>query len=215
MERRSLRAVGVPALLLFLSALPIVMGVARFVEVPSGALPPESTYLYQTPWAIALHGLSGAAFGLLGPLQFWTAFRNRFGRLHRLSGRIFVLAGVVMGLTGLRMIAAFALPDFDLTDLARALFSPAMLVALWLAVAAIRRRDLARHRAWMIRAYALGIGQSPIAFVFFPMFLITGIPPAGLTVDLVLIGTWLACIGVAEAVIRLKLSGPVSGRSLA
>ena len=33
----------------------------------------------------------------------------------------------------------------------------AMLVTIVLAFAAIRRRDIARHRAWMIRSYAIGL----------------------------------------------------------
>lgn len=208
MERRSVTAFGVPALLLFLTCLPIIMGLVRFVQVPLHSLPEESLYFYETPWSMALHGLCGALFGLLGPLQFWTAFRQRFSTLHKLSGRVFVASGVVMGLSGLRLVAAFHGPSFDLSDAARVVFGPALLVTLWFAIAAIRKGNMPRHRAWMIRSYAIGMGTAPISFIFLPIFLITGVPPMGLTVDLIFVGMWIASVAVAEAVIRVKLSPP-------
>ena len=43
-----------------------------------------------------------------------------------------------------------------------------------LAVDAIRRRDFASHGAWMIRAYALGMGAGTQVVVLAPWSLITG-----------------------------------------
>jgi hypothetical protein len=39
-----------------------------------------------------------------------------------------------------------------------------MAAAIVLGFTAIRRRDIAAHRAWMIRAYALGLGAGTQAF---------------------------------------------------
>lgn len=208
MERNSWAAIGLPVFLIFLTSIPIVMGFVRSVEVPLQALPEESEYFYQTAWSMAFHGLCGGLFGLLGPMQFWTAFRRRFGTLHKISGRIYVLAGVVLGLSGLRLVQAFYGPTFDMTDASRVLFGTALLVALWLAIQNIRAGNVPRHRAWMIRSYALGMGTAPIAFVFFPVFVITGEPPTGIMVDIIFVGTWLVSIASAELVIRLKLNRP-------
>jgi len=149
----------------------------------------------------------------VGLLQFGRAFRRGLGLLHGLSGRIFVVSGVVMGLSGLRLVAAFHDPGFNLTDASRLIFGPLLVVALGLAVVAIRNGDVTRHRAWMVRAYAIGMGTAPIGFVFFPLFLSTGVPPEGLTVDLVFVGTWITSIAVAEAVIRLKLTRPAPAQA--
>jgi len=45
------------------------------------------------------------AFGITGPVQFVRALRHRFGSLHRVSGRIFVLSGVILGISGLSLLA--------------------------------------------------------------------------------------------------------------
>ena len=43
-------------------------------------------------------------------------------------------------------------------------FASGMVACLVLGVTAIRRRDVTTHRAWMIRAYALGLGAGTQAF---------------------------------------------------
>ena len=46
----------------------------------------------------------------------------------------------------------------------RLIFGSAMVACLVLGVTAIRRRDIAAHRAWMIRAYAIGLAAGTQAF---------------------------------------------------
>ena len=46
----------------------------------------------------------------------------------------------------------------------RLVVASAMAVCVVLGFAAIRRRDIAAHRAWMIRAYALALGAGTQAF---------------------------------------------------
>jgi Predicted membrane protein (DUF2306) len=59
-----------------------------------------------------------------------------------------------------------------------------------------------RHRAWMIRTYAIGMGQGTVALVMFPIYLITGEPPTGLGSDIVVVGMWLLNIALGEWVVR-------------
>ena len=75
-------------------------------------------------------------------------------------------------------------------------------------MAAVRARDVPRHRAWMIRAYAIGMGQGTVALVMFPIYLITGVPPTGLATDIVVVGMWLLNIALAEWVVR-RLARPI------
>jgi hypothetical protein len=44
-------------------------------------------------------------------------------------------------------------------------------VALWLGVSAVRRRDIGAHRAWMMRAYALGMGAGTQVFTHVPLMI--------------------------------------------
>ena len=71
-----------------------------------------------------------------------------------------------------------------------------MVTFLVLGFAAIRRRDVAAHRAWMIRAYALGLGAGTQAFtegVGGALFG-TGV----LAADLAKTSAWVVNLAVAE-----------------
>ena len=94
-----------------------------------------------------------------------------------------------------------------LLDTARGVFGLALIAALVRAMAAVRARDMLRHRAWMIRAYAIGMGQGTVALVMFPIYLITGEPPTGLATDIVVVGMWLFNIALGEWVAR-RLASP-------
>ncbi|MBP0464180.1 DUF2306 domain-containing protein [Roseomonas sp. PWR1] len=73
---------------------------------------------------------------------------------------------------------------------------------LVLGVVAARARATPQHRAWMIRAYAIGMGSGTVAPVMFPVYLISGEPPTGLTADIVVLGMWLLTIAVGQWVVR-------------
>jgi hypothetical protein len=55
-------------------------------------------------------------------------------------------------------------PGGDLLWGIRLLVGSAMAASIVLGFAAIRRRDIPAHRAWMMRAYALGLGAGTQAF---------------------------------------------------
>ena len=74
----------------------------------------------------------------------------------------------------------------------------------------LRKDDWGRHRAWMIRAYAMGMGQGTVALVMFLIYLITRVPPTGLATDIVVVGMWLLNIALGEWVVRrLALPRPL------
>ena len=84
----------------------------------------------------------------------------------------------------------------------RLVFGIGLGVALSIAMQAIFARDLVRHRNWMIRAYAIGIGATAVTMVFFPIYLLTGEPPQGLVADIAFLGSWMACVLFAEGLVR-------------
>lgn len=188
--------------LAFCTVIPVTMAAVRVVQIPLGALPEDGLRLASVPVAYFLHALAGMLFGVLGPLQFVRALRHRFGTLHRLSGRAFVLAGAGLALSGLALLLQVESMASGLLDAARGVFALALIAALVLGVAAARAHAMPRHRAWMIRAYAIGMGSGTVAPVIFPVFLINGEPPTGLTTDMAVVGMWLVTIAVGEWVVR-------------
>lgn len=202
MLRTFTRPVPLALALAFFAFIPVMMAAARVVQIPLGAVPEDSLRLAAVPAAYFLHALGGALFGVLGPLQFVRALRQRFGALHRLSGRVFVMAGAGLALSGLALLLKVESLTTGLLDAARGFFGLALMVALARGVAAARAHELRRHRAWMIRAYAIGMGSGTVAPVLFPVYLITGEPPTGLALDLVVVGMWLLSIALGEWVAR-------------
>jgi hypothetical protein len=82
----------------------------------------------------------------------------------------------------------------------RLVFTSAMATSLLLGVAAIRRRDTAAHRAWMIRAYAIGLAAGTQAFTDGIAAAIFG--TGELRADLAKGAGWVINLAVAEWVIR-------------
>ncbi len=189
-------------LLGFGTFIPVVMALVRVVQIPLGALPEDSLRLAVAPLSHFLHAVGGATFGILGPLQFVGVLRRRFGRLHRILGRVFVVAGMGLGLSGLSLLWHVPSIATPLLDDFRGFAGIALVVALSLGLSAAIRRDIASHRAWIIRAYAIGMGSGTVALVMLPIYLITGAPVTGVWSDVVFVGWWSLNIALAELAIR-------------
>ena len=84
--------------------------------------------------------------------------------------------------------------------------------ALIWALVAIRHGNVARHRAWMIRAYAVGMGAATISFIMLPIFLITGKAVQGYGADLLFVASWGINVAIAEWVIRRGKALHTGGR---
>ncbi|TAH12829.1 MAG: DUF2306 domain-containing protein [Curvibacter sp.] len=187
--------------LAFFTCIPVLTALVQVFQIPFGTYPEDSARLAVAPVSWFAHVLAGVAFGTTGPLQFVRALRHRFGALHRVSGRIFVLSGVILGFSSLALLAQVTSVRTPIADIARGLFGLALLIALAMAMAAIWHRNFIRHRAWAIRAYAIGMGLGTVSLVFFPIYIITGQPPSGLASDILFVGSWALNIAFAEVVI--------------
>jgi len=114
---------------------------------------------------VVVHILAAALYALLGALQFSARLRRRRPKWHRRSGRLLVGAGMLVALSGLWMTLFYTgAPGGDLLWAVRLLVGSAMVASIVLGFTAIRRRDIAAHRAWMIRAYALAVAAGTQAF---------------------------------------------------
>src|SRR4029079_35811 len=135
----------------------------------------ENARFFAVPLPVVLHILTALPFCVLGAFQFVPVFRRQRFSWHRRAGRLLVLCGLVAGLSGLWMTQFYPLRPHLQGDLLygfRILFGSGMVLSIALGLAAIRRRDIARHRAWIIRGYVIGQGAGTQALVGLPWFLI-------------------------------------------
>lgn len=130
--------------------------IAVYAFMPLGVLVhPDMRAAFQAhSVGIYAHVFASAVALALGPFQFVSRLRASRPRLHRWSGRVYLGAGVLLGgLSGLYMaFHAFGGPTARLGFAGLAL---AWLFTGLRALAAIRRRDIAAHRRWMVRNFAL------------------------------------------------------------
>jgi hypothetical protein len=78
-----------------------------------------------------------------------------------------------------------------------------MALFLGLGVAAVLRRDIPRHRAWMMRGYALGLGAGTQVFTHLPWFLLPDIQ-GELARTLCMAAGWAINLVVVEWLISRK-----------
>src|SRR3712207_4983156 len=151
----------VPAALIALSAIPAAAGVARLTEIAGGGeITAANARFFAQPLPVVLHILVVIPYSIVGAFQFAPGFRRRRRGWHRAAGRILAPLGLVAALTGLWMAHFYPWPEGDgeVLYVERLVFGSAMAASIVLAVRAVRRRDFVSHGAWMIRAYAIGLG---------------------------------------------------------
>jgi uncharacterized membrane protein len=116
-----------------------------------------------------VHILPGALFLVLTPLQFLPRIREKRRPVHRWLGRVLVISGLIIGTTSLVMSYKMNIGGPNETA-ATTLFGILFLFCLIKAYLHIGRTEVARHREWMIRAYAIGLGVAttrPLVGMFF------------------------------------------------
>ncbi len=154
------RSWPVPMALVALSAIPLTAGMLRLIQLAGGpAVIPADHRFAGFPLPLVVHIVGATIYALLGILQFLPRFRSRHPAWHRRAGRVLAIACLLVALSAIWMTVFYeAQPGTgDLLYMLRLLFGSAMAACLVLGVAAVRRRDIAAHRAWMIRAYAINL----------------------------------------------------------
>ncbi|MFF4989178.1 DUF2306 domain-containing protein [Streptosporangium saharense] len=195
-----------PTGLIMLSVIPVVAGALRLGELAGGAaVTPANARFLAVPLPVVAHIIGATLYGIVGAFQFAKGFRRRRPGWHRTAGRVLAVCGLVTALSGLWMTVFYPRPagDGDLLAAFRLVFGTAMAVSLVLGFVAIRRRDFRRHRAWMIRAYAIGVAAGTQAFTQLPWILLVG--PLDETPRALLVGAgWIINLTVAEWIIRRR-----------
>jgi uncharacterized membrane protein len=196
--------------LLVLSAMPLAAGAFRLSQLAGGAeITPANARFFASPEPVVVHIVSAAVYALLGAFQFANGFRRRWPSWHRAAGRLLILCGLLVGLSGLWMTLFYPLPDSDgeLLYILRLVFGSAMVVSIVLGFTTIRRGDVIGHRAWMTRGYALGLGAATQMLTLMVGEMIAG-PPSEFSRALLMGAGWVINLAIAEWAIRKRLRRP-------
>ncbi|WP_237047719.1 DUF2306 domain-containing protein [Lentzea guizhouensis] len=103
--------------------------------------------------SLVIHAVPAGVALVTGPWQFVPKLRTRYPRLHRVTGRVYLVSVIVASIAAVYS-SAVTKSGFALQV---AFF---VLIVAWLYTAAkayltIRRREVQLHRIWMIRNYTL------------------------------------------------------------
>jgi len=159
---------------------------------------------HEHPRKTIFHVVAGSLFLTFALLQFAPSIRTRHPALHRNSGRVLLVLVLALSLSGL-YFGLFHPYAGALERSAVAVFGGFMLFAGSRAWIAIRRRQVALHREWMIRMFATGLAIACIrVFAALASFVIPVGPElvAPQTFGLTLWGGWVATLLAAEGWIR-------------
>ena len=139
----------------------LCFGVAGYAVFVYGFLPlgsvvhPDMRVSFESHRALVYGHIFASALALvLGPLQFWAALRSAYPAVHRAMGRVYLGVGVLVG-----GVCGLLMAPQAYGGLTSSLGFGALAVA-WLysglrAYRAIRSGNVALHRRWMVRNFAL------------------------------------------------------------
>ncbi len=152
-------------LVLMLIALGLSSVLTRGVFLVEAMLDPDAVFnafdvrYVEHPLATLFHLVPSLVIAVVGPLQFVRRFRQRQPLLHRLCGRAFVICGLVAAASGFYVGVFYPFggldgPGFN-QAVATTVFAAFTAFCLVRAYLSIRARNIAAHREWMIRSWAL------------------------------------------------------------
>ena len=161
----------------------------------------DAAFRYNSqPVVVLLHVVPGAAFLWLAPLQLMARVRDRAPAIHRASGYLLIALAVPFVLTGFYL--AIIVPFFGPWGSAAVVIATALFInAGCQAYAAIRRGDITRHLAWMLRFLAIAYGIAVMRVISFPVIALFPISPRVLGPPTFWAG-WFISIMLAEWWIR-------------
>ena len=119
---------------------------------------PEWEHIKSFRWYLLPHGLAGACAILLGPLQFSDRLRQRFTKMHRVIGRIYVFGALICAPLGTyiqfyeeRMGGPRSFSIAALTD------ATLLMGITAIAFGFILKGKVQQHRQWMTRSFAVAL----------------------------------------------------------
>lgn len=152
-------------LLLVMLAIPAVpaMFLLSFVVInmTTGADLPQwiSPVYRETSAAVLVHGAAGIVFFVTVPAQFSDYWRSRKPKYHRLAGKVALISGCILALSGIWMHHTLHPSEFGNRYASLITVALGMCIAFLLAFTSIAQGGVRSHQKWMYRAMAITLGQ--------------------------------------------------------
>ena len=181
----------------FLS-LSIVMVVSRYFSLNPDVYFPQqrSVYLaHQT--GIITHIIGGVLALALGPFQFLNRLRTRWPKVHRWTGRIYMI-GILLGGTAGFYMAFYAYAGVA-ASLGFAALALSWLFTGWMAYSNIRAGNKRIHRQWIIRNFALTFAAVMLRIWMMPLIMAFG---ESTGYEIVAWVCWVPNLIVAEGIVH-------------
>lgn len=195
-----------PTSLLLPLAVPFMAGLARLVSLAGQpALTPENARFVENPLPVVVHILAFMVYGVLGAFQVTPGIRKRNPARHRAIGRWALPTAFATALSGLWLTHVYPAAPADGPSLAaiRWVVGGAMLAFLALGLRALWRRSFADHGAWMLRAYALGMGAGT-QFLTHAAWMLAFGTPSGWSRDFLMAAGWMINALLAEWILARR-----------
>ncbi len=156
------------------------------------------------PTITALHVIPGALYLALAPFQFVTLIRSRWINYHRWMGRLLVILGLLIGASALFIAIVIPFSGW-MESVINGFFAILFVYSIIRGYVSIRAKQIAIHREWMIRAFALGLAIATMRLIFIPALIIVGNPTHDQIAMLSIVSFTIAFtihVGLAEIWIR-------------
>ncbi len=174
-------------------------------HVASGTRPEEGSFdeRYTLHFLPAyLHIVPSLVYLFAAPLQLNRRFRNSHLHIHRRVGRVALTAGLFSGVFALVFGTQFPWGG-PLEAAAVAVFAVWFLLCLCLAFVAIRGGNVAAHRRWMIRAFAVGLGVGTVR-IWLGLLMAAGVMSFETSFGLAFWLAWVPHAVVAELYLKAR-----------
>jgi len=157
--------------LLFLTGIAGIPAMFGIVMVALGVLgfTGESSFIsnihFTKPGAMFVHGGAGILFFLTMPFQFSLRVRAKKPKRHKLAGRIAVISGCIMAISGVWMHNVLS-PEsqgirYSILIMTSMAICSSFLIALWYVI----KGNIQVHQLWMARAVAIVLAAITPLFI--------------------------------------------------
>lgn len=127
---------------------------------------------FASPWLV-VHAGGAATALLIGWMQFLSGLRRKRPAIHRWTGRSYVAACLVGGVSGL--VLSFGTTTGPVAGVGFGLLAVAWLITTSLGLRTAMARRFEEHRRWMIRSWALTLAAVTLR-IYLPLSFFVPIP---------------------------------------